>query len=240
MRTNLTSVLVVAGLVGNASAGVVSDAVAFSDLNDWLSAGHLPGGDVADASLFDSSLSTLLKTETFDGLATGSYASVSGGTSANWWAWNASSRSGNMVVGSNASGQFIASGTSGAAVTFNFTGSTSSDGSFVSGLRGIGGGFRFFSASGSPINGRLRLTLSDGASVVRNFGNDEAFAGFWLTAPDLTITSLTIEPFGNYSGARFVGAHTLYLGYAGVAVPAPGAIALLGAAGLIGSVRRRA
>lgn len=240
MRTTLSAVLVAAGLVGSASAGVSSDAVGFSDFGEWLSAGNLPGGDVPDASLFDSSLSTLLRTEDFNSLATGSFASVSNGTAANWWSWTASSAAGTMNVGDNAAGRFIASAASGAAMTIAFNGATSSDGSFVSGLRGIGGGFRFYDAAGNAINGRLRLTLSDGASVVRNFGSDESFAGFWLTAPDLTITSLTIEPFGSYSGTRFVGAHTLYLGYAGVAVPAPGAIALLGAAGLIGTVRRRA
>jgi hypothetical protein len=240
MRSTLSAVLVAAGLVGSASAGVSSDAVGFSDFGEWLSAGNLPGGDVPDASLFDSSLSTLLRTEDFDSLATGSFGSVSNGTAANWWSWTAYSAAGNMNVGDNAAGRFIASAASGAAMTIVFNGETSSDGSFVSGLRGIGGGFRFYDAAGNAINGRLRLTLSDGASVVRNFGSDEAFAGFWLTAPDLTIASLTIEPFGSYAGTRFVGAHTLYLGYAGVAIPAPGAIALLGAAGLIGTVRRRA
>ena len=44
------------------------------------------------------------------------------------------------------------------------------------------------------------------------------------------------------NGQKFVGATTLYLGYAGgpgSPIPAPGAVALLAAAGLIGSTRRR-
>jgi hypothetical protein len=240
---NLSAVLLVASVVGSASAGVVSDAVAFADINDWLAAGDLPGGDgkVTGASLFDSSLSTSLKTETFDSLALGSFASVSGGTVANWWNWTAASTgSAQMTVRDNAAGRFIASSAPGAAITFVFGGETTTADGFTSGLRGIGGGFRFFDSEGGTVNGRIRLTLSDGSSLVRNFSGEDAFAGFWLTAPDVTIRALTIEPFGTSSGTRFVGAHTLYMGYAGVAIPAPGAIALLGAAGLIGSVRRRA
>ena len=240
MRSTLCAALVLGGIVNSAFGGVDADATGFSDYGDWLSAGNLPGGTAEDGSLFAPSLSTLLHTENFDGLATGSFGSVSNGTSANWWAWSAASNTGGMTVGDNAAGRFIASNYSGSGMTFSFTGASSTSAGFSSGLRGVGGGFRFYDASGNAINGRLRLTLSDGASVVRNFGSDESFAGFWLTAPDLTITSLTIEPFGSFSGTRFVGAHTLYLGYAGVEIPAPGAIALLGAAGLIGSVRRRA
>jgi hypothetical protein len=56
----------------------------------------------------------------------------------------------------------------------------------------------------------------------------------------LTITGLTLEPFSGSTSNYYIGAHTLFLGYAGVAlVPAPGAIALLGAAGLVGWSRRR-
>ena len=89
------------------------------------------------------------------------------------------------------------------------------------------------------MSGRIILRLSTGESIIRNFNNDEAFAGFWLTDPYSTITGLTLEPFSGSTANYFIGAHTLYLGYAGVAIPAPGAIALLGAAGLIGWTRRR-
>ncbi|MFM8641104.1 MAG: hypothetical protein ACKOEL_10785, partial [Planctomycetota bacterium] len=74
-------------------------------------------------------------------------------------------------------------------------------------------------------------------SLVRNFGGADPFAGFWLTDTTATIASVTVTPFGNAPAGMYVGAHTLYLGYAGI--PAPGAIVLLGAAGLIASNRRR-
>ena len=83
------------------------------------------------------------------------------------------------------------------------------------------------------------LKLSDGPSIFKNFNNESDFAGFWLTDPTLTITGLTIEPVGTAAVANFVGIDTLYLGFAGAPVPAPGAIALLGAAGLVATRRRR-
>jgi hypothetical protein len=46
-------------------------------------------------------------------------------------------------------------------------------------------------------------------------------------------------PYGLTPPDFSIGIQDLYLGYAGVPVPAPGALALLGAAGLVGLARRR-
>jgi hypothetical protein len=190
-------------------------------------------------NLFSPSLTTSLHVEEFNSLAIGSFGSVSNGTSANWWSWTATGGSG-VTVSTASDGHSIYSNPANSALRFEFNGSSSAQEGFVSGLRGIGGGFRFFNAAGQSVDGRIILRLSTGESIIRNFNSDEAFAGFWLTDPSSTITGLTLEPFSGSTSDYYIGAHTLYLGYAGVAlVPAPGAIALLGAAGLVGWSRRR-
>jgi hypothetical protein len=235
MRLSLIATITASSLATASFAGIVGP-YATSDYQDWLDAGGL-GGD-ASTSLFGPSLTTSEVIEEFDSLAIGSFASVSNGTSANWWSWTATGGSG-VTVSTAVDGHSIYSNPQNAALSFDFTGSTSTEGGFTSGLRGIGGGFRFFSASGQSVNGRIILRLSTGESIIKNFNSDEAFAGFWLTDPYSTITGLTLEPFSGSTSPFFIGAHTLYLGYAGVAIPAPGALALLGAAGLIGWSRRR-
>ena len=127
------------------------------------------------------------------------------------------------------------------ALEFTFDGPTEEVQVFTGGLRGIGGGFRFFDSDGNSINGKLTLTLSSGERLIRNFNSDDSFGGFWLTDPNVVITSLTLEPFGSSGGQNYVGATNLYMGYAGVTapIPAPGAVALLAAAGLVGARRRR-
>jgi hypothetical protein len=245
MRLSLLSTLAAASLTAASFAGVVGP-YATSDFQDWLSAGGLPGAEDPSGSLFDPSLTTSLVVDEFNSVQTGTvisagtFSSVSNGTSANWWSWTATGGAGGVSVSTSGDGDSIYSNPANSALSFEFNGSSSAQEGFVSGLRGIGGGFRFFNADGQSVIGRIILRLSTGESIIRNFNSDEAFAGFWLTDPSSTITGLTLEPFSGSTSNYYIGAHTLYLGYAGVAlVPAPGAIALLGAAGLVGWSRRR-
>lgn len=245
MRLSLLSTLAASSLTAASFAGVVGP-YATSDFQDWLSAGGLPGAEDPSGSLFDPSLTTSLVVDEFNSVQTGTvisagtFSSVSNGTSANWWSWTATGGAGGVSVSTSGDGDSIYSNPANSALSFEFNGSSSAQDGFVSGLRGIGGGFRFFNAAGQSVNGRIILRLSTGESIIRNFNSDEAFAGFWLTDPSSTITGLTLEPFSGSTSNYYIGAHTLFLGYAGVAViPAPGAIALLGAAGLVGCSRRR-
>jgi hypothetical protein len=245
MRLSLLSTLAAASLTAASFAGVVGP-YATSDFQDWLSAGGLPGAEDPSGRLFDPSLTTSLVVDEFNSVQTGTvisagtFSSVSNGTSANWWSWTATGGAGGVSVSTSGDGDSIYSNPANSALSFEFNGSSSAQEGFVSGLRGIGGGFRFFNADGQSVIGRIILRLSTGESIIRNFNSDEAFAGFWLTDPSSTITGLTLEPFSGSTSNYYIGAHTLYLGYAGVAlVPAPGAIALLGAAGLVGWSRRR-
>jgi hypothetical protein len=183
--------------------------------------------------------------ETFSDLTPNNYDVVGNGDPlTNWWAWTAQSgaaESGSVQVVNHDGDTLIYSNPARSALEFTFDGRTNQANGFTGGLRGIGGGFRFFNAAGDSIKGKLTLTLSTGERLIRNFNSDDSFGGFWLTDPNVVITSLTLEPFGNSGGASYVGATNLYMGYAGVLppIPAPGAVALLAAAGLIGARRRR-
>jgi hypothetical protein len=204
-----------------ASAGVV-DVVTFTNRNEWRDAATDP-----DMALFPATWEVLFRTDNMTEIQTpGGVAS--GGT--DWSSWTATSSSGEMV----STGTGIYSTPAGSSIILDFTGPIGPDNG---GLRGIGGGFQFFDSEGAFVPGKIWLKLSNGTSIFRNFNTETAFAGFWLTDPTLTITGLTIEPAGTAAAANFVGIDTLYLGYAGV--PAPGAITLLAAAGIVATRRRR-
>ena len=106
-----------------------------------------------------------------------------------------------------------------------------------SGLHGIGGDFGLRNATGSWMPGRIILNLSSGVSLIHDVNSDNPFAGFWITTPEVTITSLTVMPYGEGADSTSVSINNLYLGFAGV--PAPGALALLGVAGIAAGRRRR-
>jgi len=245
----MIAVAISAAVTGSALAGVIN-AYATSNYDDWREAGGIAfAGSDPTASLFGS-MFTMEYVETFSDLTPGNYnyndPVGNGDPRTNWWAWTAQSgaaASGSVqVVYRPGDGDtLIYSNPARSALEFTFDGPTQQEGDFKGGLRGIGGGFRFFNAAGGSIGGKLTLTLSSGERLIRNFNSDDSFGGFWLTDPNVVITSLTLEPFGNSGGASYVGATNLYMGYAGVTapVPAPGAVALLAAAGLVGARRRR-
>jgi hypothetical protein len=238
MRTAFLTASVSFAIVGTAVAGY-SNAYSTSSYQDWLDAGGLPGNTDPTANLF-SGYMTAEHVETFTGIDPGLYPTVGLGSATDWWKWSATSGAsgGSVQVVVNQGDTVIYSMPARSALDFVFDGATDLVGGFKGGLRGIGGGFRFFNADGSATNGKLTLTLSTGDRLIRNFNSTDSFGGFWLTDASVVITSLTLEPFGSSGNGGYVGATTLYMGYAGAA-PTPGAIALLGAAGLIGARRRR-
>ena len=223
MRYLIPASFIVLAASSIASAGVVN-VVTFTNRNDWSDAATDP-----DMALFPATWEVLFRTDNMTNVPiVGGVAS--GGT--DWSSWTATSSASTGAMVSTGTG--IYSTPAGSSIILDFTGPVGPDNG---GLRGIGGGFQFFDANDAFVPGKIWLKLSNGTSIFRNFNSETAFAGFWLTDPTLTITGLTIEPAGTAAAANFVGIDTLYLGYAGV--PAPGAIALLGAAGLIATRRRR-
>lgn len=228
MRHLIPASFIVLASSSIASAGVVN-VVTFTNRNDWSDAATDP-----DMALFPD-WEVLFRTDNMTEVPiVGGVAS--GGT--DWSSWTATSSASASASGGEmmSTGTGIYSTPEGSSVILDFTGPVGAD---FSGLRGIGGGFQFFDANGGFVPGKIWLKLSDGTSIFRNFNTETAFAGFWLTDPTLTITGLTIEPAGTAAATSFVGIDTLYLGYAGASVPGPGAIALLGAAGIVATRRRR-
>ena len=224
MRYLIPASFIVLAASSIASAGVV-DVVTFTNRNEWRDAATDP-----DMALFPATWEVLFRTDNMTDVPVDAYGVASGGTDWSSWTATSSANTGAMV----STGTGIYSAPAGSSIILDFTGPVGPENG---GLRGIGGGFQFFDDAGAFVPGKIWLKLSDGTSIFRNFNSETAFAGFWLTDPTLTITGLTIEPAGTAAAANFVGIDTLYLGYAGV--PAPGAIALLGAAGLIATRRRR-
>ena len=222
MRYLIPASFIVLAASSIASAGVV-DVVTFTNRNEWRDAATDP-----DMALFPATWEVLFRTDNMTDVPVDAYGVASGGT--DWSSWTATSSSGEMV----STGTGIYSTPAGSSIILDFTGPVGPENG---GLRGIGGGFQFFDDAGAFVPGKIWLKLSNGTSIFRNFNTETAFAGFWLTDPTLTITGLTIEPAGTAAAANFVGIDTLYLGYAGV--PAPGAITLLAAAGIVATRRRR-
>ena len=221
MRHLIPAIFIALAASSIAFAGVV-DVVTFTNRNEWRDAATDP-----DMALFPANWEVLFRTDNMKDVPVPNGV-ASGGNG--WSAWTATSSSGEIW----STGVGIYSMPAGSSIVIDFNGPV---GSNFSGLRGVGGGFQFFDANGAFVPGRIWLKLSNGTSIFRNFNTETAFAGFWLTDPTLTITGLTIEPAGTAAAANFVGIDTLYLGYAGV--PAPGAITLLAAAGIVATRRRR-
>ena len=200
------------GVVSSAaSAGVAS--VSFTSLKDW------------ELFAVEMSPSVVTVGDSLDGYKPGVYETLSGGSG--WTSWTISAKG-----GVRAGTSFISSAVAGQSLDFDFTGSTFAN----NGLYGIGGNFGFRDESGNFQPGEVVLTLSSGEAIFQTFSSKTDFAGFWLTDPAVTITGMSLQPIsGSNLAAYSVSVDNLYFG----GVPAPGALALLGVAGICTAKRRR-
>ena len=168
---------------------------------------------VFNAGLLDSSLASF--DQTFESYS-GSAAFFTGGTGD--YVWKASSANGVL-------------GQAGVVQTLTATDTLKFD--FSSGnVYGVGGLFHYVDAAGAYKSGLMKIKLSDGTTFIRSISSQTTFSGFITTGS--SITSLELSHIGS-TGVTFSAAEALTIGY----VPAPGAVALLGLAGLA-SRRRRA
>jgi MYXO-CTERM domain-containing protein len=161
----------------------------------------------------------VVETETFNSVSDGFHASPFSGSTASV-AWSASASNGLFAQGG------VFSTNSPEALSFNFT----------PGVRAVGGNFFGTLNDFSNTSVFFSVLLSDGTSYEGEASSPASFTGFRSTTA-ATISSLTI----NVENA--VGTDAVYPSvdnlYFGVSVPAPGAVALLGVAGFVGSRRRR-
>ena len=100
-------------------------------------------------------------------------------------------------------------------------------------VQGVAGNFFATDASFNILPAIIGVQLADGSAYVGNTTSAADFVGFYSTGA--SISSISITTLGNLpAGTNFATVNNLYF-----AVPAPGAVALIGLAGLIGGSRKR-
>jgi hypothetical protein len=182
-------------------------------LSGAASAGIISFNDSSLFALFASSAGKSVATEEFSSYS-GFYSSPLTGNfaSAPGFTWTATATGGLFADGS------FMSTNDPTAVTFSFN----------QGVQGVGGRFFATDFDFAVQPTFLNITLSDGSGFIGSINSATAFTGFYSTGA--LITSITIS----VDSGEYPAADTL-----SIIVPAPGAVALLGAAGLVGRRRRR-
>ena len=167
-------------------------------------------------SSFSAAQGNTVATETFNAY-NGFYANGLTGN-AGGIQWTASAP-GNLYAGSG----FMSTNSAEALLTFNLSPS----------VQGVGGNFFATDASFAILPAIIGVQLADGSAYVGYATTAADFVGFYSTGA--AISSISVSVAGNLpAGTNFATVNNLYF-----AVPAPGAIALIGVAGLIGGTRKR-
>jgi hypothetical protein len=132
--------------------------------------------------------------------------------------WSASAP-GNLYAGSG----FMSTNSPEALLTFTLSPS----------VQGVAGNFFATDASFAILPAVIGVQLADGSAYVGYAASAADFVGFYSTGA--AISSISVSVAGNLpAGTNFATVDNLYF-----AVPAPGAVALIGLAGLIGTSRKR-
>ena len=155
-------------------------------------------------------------TESFDSIADGSYASPFS-SSVGGINWTATATGGLFVNG----GQFSTNDPS--TLTFSMS----------PGVQGIGGNLYGTDINFNVVPSIIQLSLQDGTSYIAFIDSQTAFAGFYSTGAAISAITISAQPLPGGTNAVYPTFDNM-----SVAVPAPGAIALLGLAGLAGRRRR--
>ncbi|MBM4109882.1 MAG: PEP-CTERM sorting domain-containing protein [Phycisphaerae bacterium] len=104
---------------------------------------------------------------------------------------------------------------------------------FSPGVKGVGGNIFGTDFSFNVVPCVIQVTLADGTSYLNYATTAMDFVGFYSTGA--AISTLTIQATGTGAGSVYPTVDNLYF----TVVPAPGAIALFGFAGLGATARRR-
>jgi hypothetical protein len=147
----------------------------------------------------------------------GTYSNVSGALNGVQWAAQSSTTL-------NATSGVLSTSDNGDSITISFSGTSTT---------AIGGDFFSLNSSGSRISAVAVITLADGQTFVNQIGGGQ-FRGY--VSSGAAIRSISLTPYTNFASRPSV--ERLIVGTA--VIPAPGAIVLLGLAGLAGGRRRRA
>lgn len=158
-------------------------------------------------------------TETFDTYS-GSYVTAVGGNlgPVNW--------SAGAIGGVNAVGGRLVAASS-TPMTVDFGGGNN--------VFGLSGNFFGTDAAGNVVPSLMLITLADGTSYMNLIDTASAFVGFVSTGPAISSMQMTAQALPGGAQVVYPSLDNMGLAF----VPAPGALALLGLAGLAGSRRRR-
>ena len=107
---------------------------------------------------------------------------------------------------------------------------------FAPGVMSVGANIFGTDSNFNIVAARITVTLADGFSYIASTSVPTDFVGF--ISNGAAISSLTMNAVGAPGSNVYVTADNMYFGVVGV-VPAPGAVALIGLAGLVASRRRR-
>lgn len=159
-----------------------------------------------------------VETETFNAISNGFYSSPFGGSTASV-VWSASA----------AGGLYVQDG------VFSTNNPTTLTFAFTPGVRAVAGNFFGTDINFGNATVLFTVQLSDGTGYSGLATSPADFTGFYsTTSATISGLALTVSNFGG-SGDVYPSVDNLYFGV----VPAPGAVALLCAAGLSGARRRR-
>ena len=182
-------------------------------LSGAASAGIISFNDASLFALFATSNGKVVATEEFSSYS-GFYTSPLTGNfaSAPGFTWTATATGGLF-----ADAGFMSTNNS-TALTFTFN----------QGVQGVGGRFFATDIAFAVQPTFLQVTLSDGSGFIGAINSATAFTGFYSTCALITSISISVDS-GEYPTADTLS----------IVIPAPGAVALLGVAGLAGRRRRR-
>ena len=181
----------------------------------------------ADVYVFDNSVTyaafcndvgVVRQSESLASFSTGAYASLTGGSGN--FAWSLSAPSGLWVDSATTTARTQQNAEK---LSLSFASSN---------VFAVGGFFFNLDSNGSVQSGIMRIKLSDGTNFIRTVSNLTTFSGF--VSDGANITSLEVSHAGNLGSQYFVATSGFNIGV----VPAPGAAALVGLAGLIARRRR--
>lgn len=182
-------------------------------LSGAASAGIISFNDASLFALFASSLGKSVATEEFSGYAGFYTAPLTGNfASAPGFTWTATATGGLFAD----AGYMSTNNPTPMTFTFN------------QGVQGVGGRFFATDVNFAVQPTFIQITLSDGSGFVGSINNATTFTGFYSTGALITSISIAVDS-GEYPTADTLS----------IVIPAPGAVALLGVAGLAGGRRRR-
>ena len=155
--------------------------------------------------------------ESFNGFVAPSATRTVGGTT-----WTASAAGGLFFGNVDVPPVHRVISTNGANATLNFT--------FAPGVQGIGGEMFATNASFGVVPARITVMLADGTSYVNDQTSASDFVGFYSNGAAIASLSVSTSTEGT-----FATVDNLYF----ATVPAPGALALISLAGVVGGRSRR-